>query len=440
MKRFLAGIMTAAIAATMVAGIAVSSSAAPEGETDIRGIIPRTKVDATLDAKDDEEFWAGAYYEELNEETAFIKDTQMEDEPTTDLPSLKIKLAYYSEIADGTSPDDMLFFSQDPKGGILIYAEVIDKHKAFAFGETKYEDGQEAFYGVHTANATDCVQLAFDPLNSNGTSGGAGGSVIFSLVPYSIVAPEGANSAPGVGTVAGGRGWWWQHWGGNGYGDSASDLNKDAVEIATNTDYVFAEKYQLPGDNVTNLTRRRLAIRNAYQHASIEGYQIEAKIHWNNFEIDKTFGIKPYEGRQFGMLIALMDYMFDDFNINLGTNTPEAYQHVYRVYLNGGDEDEGWMSVDNPSSWPTYQFGGYIGENPNPDIIYGDANGDGSVDITDAMMIFYHVAKKEMMTDADQLKRCDVDKNGDVDITDAMRVFYYVAKKVDRVEMDDSVN
>ena len=56
------------------------------------------------------------------------------------------------------------------------------------------------------------------------------------------------------------------------------------------------------------------------------------------------------------------------------------------------------------------------------------------------MLVFYHVAKKEMMTDADQLKRCDVDKNGDVDISDAMRVFYFVAKKIDSVETDDSAS
>ena len=152
-------------------------------------------------------------------------------------------------------------------------------------------------------------------------------------------------------------------------------------------------------------------------------------------------GIKPYEGRQFGLMISLVDYMFDDFNISSGDSAAvEAAQHVYRVYLNGGDEDEGWLSVDNPSTYATYALGGFINDDPQPAIVYGDANGDGSVDITDAMLVFYHVAKKEMMTDADQLKRCDVDKNGDVDISDAMRVFYFVAKKIDSVETDDSAS
>ena len=106
----------------------------------------------------------------------------------------------------------------------------------------------------------------------------------------------------------------------------------------------------------------------------------------------------------------------------------------------GGDEDEGWLSVDNPSTYATYALGGFINDDPQPAIVYGDANGDGSVDITDAMLVFYHVAKKEMMTDADLLKRCDVDKNGAVDISAAMRVFYFVAKKIDSVETDDSAS
>lgn len=438
MKRFIAGIMTVAMAATMTA-FAFSSSAAND---EVRGVIPRTKVDVTLDAKDDEDFWANAYYEELNEENAFIKETQMEEEPTTDLPSLKIKMAYYSEIAEGTDPATMRY-SKDTNGGILVYMEVIDKHKAFTFGNTKYDElGNEVFDGYPSANATDCVQLAFDPLDKNGTSGGAGGSVIFSFVPYSIVAPEGKASSPGVGTIAGGRGWWWQHWGGGfGYGDNSGDLLRKAVEMKANTDYVFDPAHQLPGDDVKVPILRVNYIRQAYQYASIEGYQIEAKIHWNVFDIEGEMGIKPYEGRQFGLMISLVDYMFDDFNISSGDSAAvEAAQHVYRVYLNGSDEDEGWLSVDNPSTYATYALGGFINDDPQPAIVYGDANGDGSVDITDAMLVFYHVAKKEMMTDADQLKRCDVDKNGDVDISDAMRVFYFVAKKIDSVETDDSAS
>ena len=58
----------------------------------------------------------------------------------------------------------------------------------------------------------------------------------------------------------------------------------------------------------------------------------------------------------------------------------------------------------------------------------GDVNGDGVVDITDAMTVFYHVAKKELLPN-EKFPAADVDKNNEVDITDAMRIFYFVAKK-----------
>ena len=63
------------------------------------------------------------------------------------------------------------------------------------------------------------------------------------------------------------------------------------------------------------------------------------------------------------------------------------------------------------------------------ELVLGDVNVDGIVDISDAMLIFYHVAKKELLTD-EQLLRCDTNDDNEVDIVDAMRVFYFVAKKI----------
>lgn len=55
-----------------------------------------------------------------------------------------------------------------------------------------------------------------------------------------------------------------------------------------------------------------------------------------------------------------------------------------------------------------------------------DLNSDGEVDITDAMILFYHVAKKSLMySDVG-----DLNHDGEIDISDAMILFYYVAKKV----------
>ena len=65
-------------------------------------------------------------------------------------------------------------------------------------------------------------------------------------------------------------------------------------------------------------------------------------------------------------------------------------------------------------------------EPPLPQLAKGDVNGDGKVDIADAMLVFYHVAQKERLTAA-ALYAADIDGNVDVDIADAMTVFYSVA-------------
>ena len=59
----------------------------------------------------------------------------------------------------------------------------------------------------------------------------------------------------------------------------------------------------------------------------------------------------------------------------------------------------------------------------------GDINNDGTVDIVDAMLLFYHVAKKELLSE-DELSRGDLDGDGFIDISDAMLLFYFVAKKI----------
>lgn len=434
MKKILAGIMAAAMAVTTVAGFAFTSSATTE---DVKGVIPRTDSDVVLDGVADEDFWEGAYVEELNETTAVLKETMLDDIPTEDLPSLTIKMVYYSEFPDDEDPDNMMYIF-DENGGIIVYMEVVDKHKAFAFGATTIDaNGTTTMNGYPNANATDCVQLLFDPMNADGLNNNENGCTCFSFVPYSIVAPENAiSSAPGVGNCAGGPGWWWQHWGGGaGYGDNpAYALIADSVELVSETSYVFDEEYPLPTkESVPNDTSRYFKIMQAYQFASIEGYRIEAKLHWNLFEIESNMEIKPVKGEQFGMGIGLIDYMFDaPWTTPAGSAEIEPAQKVYRSYLNFGDEDEGWTSVDVPKFFNTYEFGGYIGEE-EPSGLLGDANNDGQVDIEDAMMVFYHVAKKSLLTD-DEASRCDVTKDGNIDIEDAMNIFYYVAKKIPGLE------
>lgn len=81
----------------------------------------------------------------------------------------------------------------------------------------------------------------------------------------------------------------------------------------------------------------------------------------------------------------------------------------------------------------TPDWGGYpcypTGSAP---FVCGDADGDGTVDITDAMLVFYHVAKKDMLSE-EILSHCDTNGDNTVDISDAMNIFYFVAKKTPTV-------
>ena len=61
----------------------------------------------------------------------------------------------------------------------------------------------------------------------------------------------------------------------------------------------------------------------------------------------------------------------------------------------------------------------------------GNCNGSvgGEVDIEDAMLLFYFVAKKITVADVGDPEAMDINQDYNVDIEDAMILFYYVAKK-----------
>ena len=108
-----------------------------------------------------------------------------------------------------------------------------------------------------------------------------------------------------------------------------------------------------------------------------------------------------------------------------------ADMRVYHISDNGAKTDMNAVYSNGFMIFETDHFSLYSIE-PIRDIVYGDANGNGEVDITDAMLVFYHVAKKELLPD-EVLVRCDTNDDTFVDITDAMAIFYFVAKKTDSV-------
>ena len=63
------------------------------------------------------------------------------------------------------------------------------------------------------------------------------------------------------------------------------------------------------------------------------------------------------------------------------------------------------------------------------DIVYGDVDGNGSINISDATLLQKYIVKLESLS-ADQLARADVDHNGTVNISDASVIQKYVAKLI----------
>ena len=108
-----------------------------------------------------------------------------------------------------------------------------------------------------------------------------------------------------------------------------------------------------------------------------------------------------------------------------------ADMHVYHIADNGAKTDMNAVYSNGFMIFDTDHFSVYSIE-PTLNIVYGDADGSGEVDITDAMLVFYHVAKKELLPE-EALVRCNTNDDNDVDIADAMAIFYFVAKKTDSV-------
>ena len=94
----------------------------------------------------------------------------------------------------------------------------------------------------------------------------------------------------------------------------------------------------------------------------------------------------------------------------------------------------GKVSYDSVTGWIYLDYTEYdtVSEVIEPVYYPGDINGDESTDIEDAMILFYHIAGKEKLTD-EQVALSDFNGDGSVDIADAMLLFYFIAGKVDEL-------
>lgn len=66
---------------------------------------------------------------------------------------------------------------------------------------------------------------------------------------------------------------------------------------------------------------------------------------------------------------------------------------------------------------------------PEPEILKGDVNSDGTVDVVDALTILNYAAGKQTLS-AEAVKAGDIDGNGTADVVDALTVLSYVSGKI----------
>ncbi len=71
-----------------------------------------------------------------------------------------------------------------------------------------------------------------------------------------------------------------------------------------------------------------------------------------------------------------------------------------------------------------------VQESDVPDVVYGDVNGDGKINATDAALTYRYVNNKAVLTGS-QLAAADVNGDGKVNATDAALIYRYVNNKLD---------
>ncbi len=95
--------------------------------------------------------------------------------------------------------------------------------------------------------------------------------------------------------------------------------------------------------------------------------------------------------------------------------------------------------TEKPTEKPTEEPTEKPTEKPTDPILYGDVDGDGKVEVTDATLIQFAIAKKATL-DEDQLIRANVDDDSELRILDATYIQMKVAKIIDKFPIETKGN
>ena len=109
---------------------------------------------------------------------------------------------------------------------------------------------------------------------------------------------------------------------------------------------------------------------------------------------------------------------------------PDA--QVFRLEQYGAFSGMGAEYIDGYLVFTTSHFSVYMISEPAPDVMSGDVNGDGKVDVTDATLVQLYAAEMLELSD-EQLKAADANSDGKVDVTDATYIQLYAAELIDNL-------
>ena len=91
--------------------------------------------------------------------------------------------------------------------------------------------------------------------------------------------------------------------------------------------------------------------------------------------------------------------------------------------------------TDARTAFDAYKNGEEPPVPPTPTVIYGDVDGNGTVEATDALEVLKNVVGKVTLTD-DQQKAADTDGNGKIEATDALNILKKVVGKIDKFPVE----
>lgn len=166
-------------------------------------------------------------------------------------------------------------------------------------------------------------------------------------------------------------------------------------------------------------------------HYVYEEQPVPCKVkHTGEVELRNVNLYRDAEGKQYG------GARWDDkvYEIDFG-NTLEVFGETYYFYEENETlkiEDLTPITHEETYDYYHYEIEGtelHYNAGAAPQILYGDVNGDGKVDITDATMI-QNAISELVELDADAMLRADTNHDGSVNITDVTQIQLFIAELV----------